>query len=314
MPAPNASSSARARSLSGDPPSPPPAHPPSSAPACQGKRLARKLVEVRSRMPVRFPPRASPFARPSPRPSPDGARVYPDGAKSPVVENISTSRLAARLVASRPSRPDSSHPSSHPSASLRGYSQANCGVIYLDEHLRRRDALTAKLVSLVSSHRSRDDLRFAAGGGGTVSWVAELIHDARARRHAERSAHRHSQPRHGQRTRARHRLGRHLRWTSPRSFVRDRGVGESDYADSGSGARRRWKSVRTDESSIDRGETRGRRSARWGTGRCTIPSRERERVELAARTGPPRNHPRRRSRARGGDSFAVGTNAAPPAS
>ena len=114
MPAPNASSSARARSLSGDPPSPPPAHPPSSAPACQGKRLARKLVEVRSRTPVRFPPRASPFARPSPRPSPDGARVYPDGAKSPVVENISTSRLAARLVASRPSRPDSSHPSSHP--------------------------------------------------------------------------------------------------------------------------------------------------------------------------------------------------------
>lgn len=105
MPAPNASSSARARSLSGDPPSPPPAHPPSSAPACQGKRLARKLVEVRSRTPVRFPPRASPFARPSPRPSPDGARVYPDGAKSPVVENISTSRLAARLVPTRRVRP-----------------------------------------------------------------------------------------------------------------------------------------------------------------------------------------------------------------
>ena len=57
--------------------------------------------------------------------------------------------------------------------------QAKCGVIYLDEFLRRRDALMAKLVSLVTAHRGRDDLRFvAAGGDGTVSWVAELVGDA----------------------------------------------------------------------------------------------------------------------------------------
>ena len=49
-------------------------------------------------------------------------------------------------------------------------------MIYLDEFLRRRDALMAKLVSLVTAHRGRDDLRFvAAGGDGTVSWVAELV-------------------------------------------------------------------------------------------------------------------------------------------
>ena len=52
-------------------------------------------------------------------------------------------------------------------------------MIYLDEFLRRRDALMAKLVSLVTAHRGRDDLRFvAAGGDGTVSWVAELVGDA----------------------------------------------------------------------------------------------------------------------------------------
>jgi hypothetical protein len=52
-------------------------------------------------------------------------------------------------------------------------------VIYLDEFLRRRDALMAKLVALVTQHRGRDDLRFvAAGGDGTVSWVAELVGDA----------------------------------------------------------------------------------------------------------------------------------------
>jgi diacylglycerol kinase (ATP) len=57
--------------------------------------------------------------------------------------------------------------------------QAKCGVIYLDEFLRRRDALMAKLVALVTQHRGRDDLRFvAAGGDGTVSWVAELVGDA----------------------------------------------------------------------------------------------------------------------------------------
>ena len=52
-------------------------------------------------------------------------------------------------------------------------------MIYLDEFLRRRDALMAKLVALVAAHRGRDDLRFvAAGGDGTVSWVAELVGDA----------------------------------------------------------------------------------------------------------------------------------------
>ena len=52
-------------------------------------------------------------------------------------------------------------------------------MIYLDEFLRRRDALMAKLVALVTQHRGRDDLRFvAAGGDGTVSWVAELVGDA----------------------------------------------------------------------------------------------------------------------------------------
>ena len=52
-------------------------------------------------------------------------------------------------------------------------------MIYLDEFLRRRDALMAKLVALVTEHRGRDDLRFvAAGGDGTVSWVAELVGDA----------------------------------------------------------------------------------------------------------------------------------------
>ncbi len=52
-------------------------------------------------------------------------------------------------------------------------------MIYLDEYLRRRDALMAKLVALVTEHRGRDDLRFvAAGGDGTVSWVAELVGDA----------------------------------------------------------------------------------------------------------------------------------------
>ena len=52
-------------------------------------------------------------------------------------------------------------------------------MIYLDEYLRRRDALMAKLVALVTAHRGREDLRFvAAGGGGTVSWGAELVGDA----------------------------------------------------------------------------------------------------------------------------------------
>ena len=180
MPAPNASSSARARSLSGDPPSPPPAHPPSSAPACQGKRLARKLVEVRSRTPVRFPPRASPFARPSPRPSPDGARVYPDGAKSPVVENISTSRLAARLVPTRrvrlvPTRRVRPHTPPLPSADTP----------------RRTAASFTSTNTFAAATRSRRSwcpwsprtdpattFAVAAGGDGTVSWVAELIHDA----------------------------------------------------------------------------------------------------------------------------------------
>ena len=52
-------------------------------------------------------------------------------------------------------------------------------MIYLDEFLRRRDALMAKLVSLITQHRGKDDLRFvAAGGDGTVSWVTELVGDA----------------------------------------------------------------------------------------------------------------------------------------
>ena len=39
--------------------------------------------------------------------------------------------------------------------------------------------MMAKLVALVTQHRGRDDLRFvAAGGDGTVSWVAELVGDA----------------------------------------------------------------------------------------------------------------------------------------
>ncbi len=37
----------------------------------------------------------------------------------------------------------------------------------------------AKLVSLITQHRGKDDLRFvAAGGDGTVSWVTELVGDA----------------------------------------------------------------------------------------------------------------------------------------
>ena len=136
---------------------------PSPAPANQGKQLARKLVEVRSRTPARVARFSSarfslsrPIARATPR------RRVP-----------SSKYLASRLVSSR--LVSSVSPLGFP----RVPPQANCGVIYLDEYLRRRDALMAKLVSLVSSHRSRDDLRFvAAGGDGTVSWVAELIHDA----------------------------------------------------------------------------------------------------------------------------------------
>ena len=51
--------------------------------------------------------------------------------------------------------------------------------MYLDEYIRRRDALMSRLTSLVSMHRHTGDLRFvAAGGDGTVSWVAELVSDA----------------------------------------------------------------------------------------------------------------------------------------
>ena len=51
--------------------------------------------------------------------------------------------------------------------------------MYLDEYIRRRDALMSRLTSLVSRHRHTGDLRFvAAGGDGTVSWVAELVSDA----------------------------------------------------------------------------------------------------------------------------------------
>lgn len=57
--------------------------------------------------------------------------------------------------------------------------QVECGVIYLDDYLRRRDALMAKLTTLVMEHDKRRDLRFvAAGGDGTVSWVAELVSQA----------------------------------------------------------------------------------------------------------------------------------------
>ena len=51
-------------------------------------------------------------------------------------------------------------------------------MIYLDEYLRRRDALMAMLTALVIEHGKVGDLRFvAAGGDGTVSWVAELAGD-----------------------------------------------------------------------------------------------------------------------------------------
>jgi hypothetical protein len=45
-------------------------------------------------------------------------------------------------------------------------------VIYLDEYVRRREALHARILGLVEDHRTRANLRFvAAGGDGTVSWV-----------------------------------------------------------------------------------------------------------------------------------------------
>ena len=44
-------------------------------------------------------------------------------------------------------------------------SQAGCAIIYLDEYIRRRDALMSKLTDLVSQHRRLGDLRFVAAGG-----------------------------------------------------------------------------------------------------------------------------------------------------
>lgn len=50
-------------------------------------------------------------------------------------------------------------------------------MIYLDDYLRRRDALMAKLVTLVVEHGNRGDLRFvAAGGDGTVSWAGSCAY------------------------------------------------------------------------------------------------------------------------------------------
>jgi hypothetical protein len=50
--------------------------------------------------------------------------------------------------------------------------QVECVVIYLDEYVRRREALHARILGLVEDHRTRANLRFvAAGGDGTVSWV-----------------------------------------------------------------------------------------------------------------------------------------------
>ena len=55
-------------------------------------------------------------------------------------------------------------------------------MIYLDEYLKRRDALMSTLATMVRAHRGGDGLRFvAAGGDGTVSWVAELVAEASRR-------------------------------------------------------------------------------------------------------------------------------------
>ena len=110
--------------------------------------------------------------------------------------------VSARRIVPSTARPERRRPSAYPSCQnipppiplkltspLTEYTffppaanqppQAGCDIIYLDEYIRRRDALMSKLTDLVSRHRRVGDLRFvAAGGDGTASWVAELIVDA----------------------------------------------------------------------------------------------------------------------------------------
>ena len=172
-------------------------------------------------------------------------------------------------------------------------------------------------MSLVSSHRSRDDLRFvAAGGDGTVSWVAELIHDACAL-----VGTRNVPPIAILSLGTGNELARVTGWGAAydgRSlvpFVRDVASGKVIGVDSWL-----WRATPLEVGPDGRILDRPRRNARaperavgdralhdFGTGsaREWNPAAE---DETAAESSPAKE-------SRGdGDSFAVGTNAAPPAS
>ena len=180
MPAPNASSSARARSLSGDPPSPLPLTHPLPLPRVRVNdsranswRCARERPSafLRARHPS---PAHPPVRRPTARACTRTARKVPSSRISPrLASRLVRHTRRVRLVPTRRVRP---HTPPLPSADTPRRTAASFTSTNTFAAATRAHG-EAGVPGLLAPIPRRPCIA-AAGGDGTVSWVAELIHDA----------------------------------------------------------------------------------------------------------------------------------------